>query len=348
MLNFTIALNHKNYYDKDILERLDDITIYVNGKKTATTKYKNYTLSNLQPGNYSVYYSTSKSNSNTVKFTVKPITNWEELTEAVRYAENQTKEVTLKLGKGYYTNTGTINWTNPNITLNINGNGQLLDGNRQLMFHIGSTASMHIKNVTIEDAKSENGAILNEGTLTVTDSLLQNNIATISGGAIANIGILNVTNSTLANNKATKYGGAIISDRDKVTVTDSTFIGNHANDGGAIFSYGSNNITGNKFINNTANTKETIDLYRYWEGHIEDNTYETTDIALKNMKLAIKEYKTVFNLGEDVVLNYSFALKNPRYYDKDIMEKFDDVTIYVNDVEYATVSKDENYTLSLS
>ena len=265
VLNLTLALNHKNYYDKDILKRLDDITIYVNGKKTATTTYKNYTLSNLKPGNYSVYYNTCKGTSNTVKFTVNPITNWEELNAAVHYAENQTKDVTLKLGKGYYTNTGTINWTNPKITLSIDGNGQLLDGNRQLVFHIGSTASMNLKNIIIDDARSDDGAIFNEGTLTITDSVLQKNTATYDGGAIKNIGILNINNCTLVNNTAAQYGGAIISDRDKFTVAGSTFINNHAKTGGAVFSYGNANLTGNAFINNTADNKETIDLYRYWE-----------------------------------------------------------------------------------
>ena len=348
VLNLTLALNHKNYYDKDILKRLDDITIYVNGKKTATTTYKNYTLSNLKPGNYSVYYNTCKGTSNTVKFTVNPITNWEELNAAVHYAENQTKDVTLKLGKGYYTNTGTINWTNPKITLSIDGNGQLLDGNRQLVFHIGSTASMNLKNIIIDDARSDDGAIFNEGTLTITDSVLQKNTATYDGGAIKNIGILNINNCTLANNTAAQYGGAIISDRDKFTVAGSTFINNHAKTGGAVFSYGNANLTGNAFINNTADNKETIDLYRYWEGHVENNTYESTDIALKNMKLAIKDNQTIFNLGEDVVLNYSFALKSPRNYDKDVMEQLDEITIYVNDAEYATASTNENYPLSLS
>ena len=56
VLNFNISLRNPLNYDKDILERLDDITIYVNGVEYATTKYEDYTLSNLSPGNYSVYY----------------------------------------------------------------------------------------------------------------------------------------------------------------------------------------------------------------------------------------------------------------------------------------------------
>ncbi len=345
VLNFTIALKHENYYDKDILERLDDITIYVNGKKTATTKYDNYTLSNLQPGIYSVYYNTCKGTSNTVKFTVKPITNWEELSEAVRYAENQTGNVTLKLDKGDYTNTGTINWINPNITLIIDGNGQLLNGNQQQVFHIGSYASMILKNVTIEEAKSEDGAIFNEGTLTITDSVLRNNTATYSGGAIKSTGILNINNCVLANNTANQYGGAISNHRTKLTVADSTFINNHAKTGAAISSYGNSNLTGNTFINNTADNKETIYLYGYWDGHAENNTYESTDIALKNINLCIKDNQKIFNLGEDVVLNYSIALEHPNYYDRDITERLDDITLYINGMENITTMYN-NYALS--
>ena len=50
----------------------------------------------------------------------------------------------------------------------------------------------------------------------------------------------------------------------------------------------------------------------------------------------------------DTELSSLLCIKKYYFYHGDIMEKFDDVTIYVNDVEYATVSKDENYTLSLS
>ena len=70
ILNFTIALKRPYYYDSDILERLEDITIYVNGREYATSKYENYTLSNLRPGDYTVYITTCKQKSNNVIFKV--------------------------------------------------------------------------------------------------------------------------------------------------------------------------------------------------------------------------------------------------------------------------------------
>ena len=70
VLNFNIALKNPYYYDKDILERLEDITIYINGAKNVTTKYPNYTLSNLRPGEYTVYYKTCNHKSNSVTFKI--------------------------------------------------------------------------------------------------------------------------------------------------------------------------------------------------------------------------------------------------------------------------------------
>lgn len=69
-MNFTIGLRNPEYYDSDILERLDDITIYVNGAEYATTRYENYTLSNLGPEDYTVYIKTCNRESNSVKFHV--------------------------------------------------------------------------------------------------------------------------------------------------------------------------------------------------------------------------------------------------------------------------------------
>ncbi len=58
---------------------------------------------------------------------VASISNWQELQEAVNDAKNQTEDTTLFLMKGNYTNTGTIKWINPDITLTIDGNGQTID-----------------------------------------------------------------------------------------------------------------------------------------------------------------------------------------------------------------------------
>ncbi|AWX31626.1 hypothetical protein [Methanosphaera sp. BMS] len=372
VLNFSIAVEHPHYYDSDILERVDDITIYLNDKEYATTRYENYTLSNLKQGNYSVYYKAYNQKSNTIKFTVHNITNWQDLCNAVNVAKNQIKDITLTLQNGLYINTGTIEWINPNMTLTIDGNGQWIYGNQLQVFNINGRSSMILKNITIIGAKSTvGGAIQNKGKLTVIQSTLANNTADYGGaienlgtltvnqsvltgntaedgGAIQNYGPFTIIDSTLSYNTASHYGGAIKNYQTLFTVTGSNITNNTAERGGAIFSNGKTNLTGNTFTNNTADNNETIDLNGYTNGHEENNTYISTEIAFRKMLLSIKDDMKTFDLGEDVALNYSFALKNPENYDADILDKLDDITIYVNDEVYATTDNQKNYTLTPS
>ena len=343
-LKFNIGLEHPNFYDKDVLKRLEDITLYVNGVKYLTAKYPDCTL-NLKAGEYEVYYKTCQHTSNTVKFTVKPITNWQQLADAVDYAKNQTKDISIALGEGTFINTGTINWTNRNIVLTIDGKGQTIDGNQKQVFYNEGGATMVLNNITIQNAKSEDGAIYSHGVLKVVGATLINNTATQDGGAISCYGTLTVINSTLINNTAAQDGGAIKSGYTHADIINSNFTNNHAAVGGAIFSYGNCNITGNIFANNTADNRETIDLYGHWNGNVNSNTYESTDISLKTIDLKTKDNQTIFNPDEEVVLNFTIALTSPNYYDKDILERFGDITIYINGMENAT-SKYENYTLS--
>ncbi|MBK9208823.1 MAG: S-layer homology domain-containing protein [Anaerolineales bacterium] len=81
------------------------------------------------------------------------------------------------------------------------------------------------------------GGILNNGTLTVTNSTLSGNSSTLGGGGISNYGTLTVTNSTLSGNSATSGGGigGGILNGGTLTVTNSTLSGNSsAFDGGGI------------------------------------------------------------------------------------------------------------------
>ena len=344
-LNSNMALEHPDYYDKDILEKLKDVALYINGVEDVTGGYSNYTLSNLKPGEYEVYYTTCNKKSNTVKFTVRPITNWQQLIGAVDYAKNQKKDISIVLEEGDFINTGTINWTKRGAVLTIDGNGQTIDGNQKQAFYVGSGASMVLKNVTIQNAKSENGAILNAGTLRVAGALLANNTATYDGGAIANYGTLTVIKSTLENNTAYNNGGAIKNGNLRADIIDSNFTNNHAAAGGAIFSSGKCNITGNIFTGNTADNGQTIDLYSRRNEQLDLNVYESTDIALKTAELRVKDDQSVFIQGDDVVLNFNIALKIPYYYDKDILQRLEDITVYINGEEYVTAGY-PNCTLS--
>ena len=327
----------------------------------------------MKPGKYEVYYKKANQKSNTVTFGLSSITNWQELQEAVLDAKNQTEDTTLYLMKGNYTNTGTIDWYNPNIVLSIDGVGQTIDANQLQAFNIKDKSSMVLKNITIENGASDfggaiknngnliliqstllnnkvkydGGAIKNNGNLMIIQSLLANNTAKFDGGAIHNTGTLNVTQSTLANNTARYDGGAILNTRsdEYINIVKSNFTNNHAQNGGAILSKGSTNLTNNTFTNNTADNNETIDLNGYSNGRFNTNTYNSTDISLKPINLRIKNNQPIFKKGDKVVLNYTIALKNPNNYDKNILKRLDDIIIYVNGEKYAT-TKYNDYTLT--
>ncbi len=118
------------------------------------------------------------------------------------------------------------------------------------------------------------GAISNyTGFLTVTNSTFSNNIATTSsdtespnGGAIYSFGYLTVENSTFQGNTAsTGSGGAIYSGFMLGSLTNNTFLGNSAIDGGALWVYPFSDpnyppvfFTNNTFISNTATTSATV------------------------------------------------------------------------------------------
>jgi predicted outer membrane repeat protein len=108
------------------------------------------------------------------------------------------------------------------------------------------------------------GAILNNsaGNLTITGSTFSNNSA-FSGGAIANYNQLTVRNSTFTGNggAGTDSGGAIyttgFSGTLAQTITNSTFSGNTANIGGAVWSSRTHTITNSTFSGNVANYSDS-------------------------------------------------------------------------------------------
>lgn len=74
------------------------------------------------------------------------------------------------------------------------------------------------------------GGIINDGTLTLTNSTLSGNTSALGGG-IFNSGTLTIANATLAGNSSSTTGGAIYSSG-KLTVSDSTISANSASSAG--------------------------------------------------------------------------------------------------------------------
>jgi predicted outer membrane repeat protein len=115
------------------------------------------------------------------------------------------------------------------------------------------------------------GGIKNEGTLTVSNCTLWNNVADSGGGGIYNTGMLTVTGCVLDSNRVNGGdGGGIFNDFDAtLTVSNSTLENNFAypgdvsfggsSRGGGIADYGTATVSGCQFTENGAEYGGAID-----------------------------------------------------------------------------------------
>ena len=69
ILNYTIQLTNNEFYDLDILDKINK-TLYIDTIENSTTKEKNYTLSKLKAGHHTILYKTCNSESNNLTLTV--------------------------------------------------------------------------------------------------------------------------------------------------------------------------------------------------------------------------------------------------------------------------------------
>ncbi|WP_323737527.1 hypothetical protein PXD04_11475 (plasmid) [Methanosphaera sp. ISO3-F5] len=270
----------------------------------------------------------------------------------------------------FYINGASMILKNITITNATSSYGGAIDNN---------DGTLTVSNSTFNNNQAGLGGTISNyvGTLTVSNSTFNNNQATKDGGAIHNYyATLTVSNSTFNNNQATKNGGAIYNDYGLLTITNSQFLNNQAfgGIGGAIYNRGDSpnkltNIISSNFINNTAsngaainalrwinltnntfkqntatNNTETIDLNSWLNGIHEDNIYESTDIALNEIKLTIKDDQDTFQQDENIILNYTIQLTNPMHY-KDFETGINDITLYINSQKNIT-TKYENTTLN--
>jgi hypothetical protein len=105
------------------------------------------------------------------------------------------------------------------------------------VFNIGVGVTASISGLTISNGFSnDGGGILNNGTLTLTDTVLSANSAPGTanglGGGILNNGTLTINKSTLSGNSA-RLGGGIANNVGTLTITDSTLSTNSVNGTGA-------------------------------------------------------------------------------------------------------------------
>ncbi|MGA2255400.1 MAG: choice-of-anchor Q domain-containing protein, partial [Thermoguttaceae bacterium] len=175
------------------------------------------------------------------------------------------KTITLAQGQlelsGKATSTITIDGSSPSTPLTINGGGIAR------IFQIDSGVNVVLTNLNLQDgtnyAATSGGAILNSGTLTISNSTLSGNHAYGSsgadGGAIGNSGVLTLDNDVFSSNYASNNGGAIDNNAGTVTVSDCTFFENTADtrspdSGGAVDNenQGTLTVSGSTFTTNYA------------------------------------------------------------------------------------------------
>lgn len=154
-------------------------------------------------------------------------------------------------------NTGALLITQ-DVTITGPGAGLItVSGNHAFqVFRIAPSVTVTLSGLTIANGSSlgtVGGGISNEGTLTVSSSIISGNYASPRGGGIFNgsTGTLLLSNSTVTGNSAANAGGGIFNDG-ALTVSNCTFSGNGSTDadGGAVFNLGNLTIVSSTFFGN--------------------------------------------------------------------------------------------------
>lgn len=195
------------------------------------------------------------------------------------------------------------------VTIVGNNTVTMSGGNSSRLFRVHPNAALHLVGLTLKEGNGTGayfsnwgGAVMNSGSLTVTnstfsdnhgvkgsalyndggiltiiDSTFTNNIGTGEGGTIYNSGPMVIAGSSFTNN-AGQYGGVIMNNsNDVATITDSIFSDNQAGeDGGAIMNYTSSlQIRSSTFSSNEADQLGGAIMNRTGSVDIGDSTFDS-------------------------------------------------------------------------
>jgi hypothetical protein len=149
---------------------------------------------------------------------------------------------------------GDLNLTKPLVggqIISIVGAGlakTIIDANYiDRVFRVATDRVANISSVTIRNGRpqlSDGGGVVNNGTLSINDSVIERNTAPSLGGGVASDGILNINRSTIRGNASVApipglyaYGGGLYLSGGVTTVRNSTIDSNTADTGGGILNY---------------------------------------------------------------------------------------------------------------
>jgi len=145
--------------------------------------------------------------------------------------------------------------------ITINGNGSTIERDANApnfrIFQVLRNGNLTLNDLTVSrgDSLGNGGAILNLGTLKLSNVSISGNRGA-EGGGIFNVGTVTIEDSVISNNVATgEDGGAIRNASGQVTINNSTINGNRSvDDGGAIHNRGQASLTirNSTISNNTA------------------------------------------------------------------------------------------------
>ncbi len=137
----------------------------------------------------------------------------------------------------------------------INGNGCVISADDHGMIFTISGATMVLNNVTLVFASTEGigGAIYNQGTLIINNSVIANNSA-YGGAAVYNLGTLIIDNSEFYKNTANGWDGGVVYNDGSLIINNSRFSNNSARNGGVVASQVETTVVAesSEFIGNAA------------------------------------------------------------------------------------------------
>src|SRR5262249_26826317 len=136
--------------------------------------------------------------------------------DTIDFALGLTGTITLTTGELTISNSVTIEGGTPGL-ITISGN----DASR--VFDVtGGTSPLHALAITDGNATGDGGGVqVLGGNLTIADSTVSDNFASVYGGGVFNQGTLTLTNSIVANNTNGFMGGGIFAGSGgNVTITD--------------------------------------------------------------------------------------------------------------------------------